>query len=99
MFGISKINLDISLLWNAVMEADKVARTAVRDGDVISKSNKEAHKKIEEQGEAIMAIAKYLGVTFENKYVPDPCFLPRNPPMVRTVVCKPLPDKSTKESV
>ena len=96
MFGINKINLEISRLWNAVMESDKIARCAVKDGDVISKSNQEAHKRIEEQGKAIMAIANYLEVTFEHKRVPDPCQIPHEICTIEIMVCKP---KSKDKSI
>ena len=97
MFGIEKINLEISRLWNAVMEVDRVARCAVRDGDVLSKSNKEAHRKIGEQGEAVMAIAKHLGVTFDHELTLDPMVLPQSPPMIRVMVCKKVePTKAEK---
>jgi hypothetical protein len=91
MFGINQLKLDVSRLWNAVTEADKTARCAVKDNDVISKSNKEAHKLIEEQGRAIMAIANYLEVTFEHKRVPDPIHMPQEIRTIEIMVCKPRP--------
>jgi hypothetical protein len=38
MFGIEKIKSDISRLQDAVIEADNVARCAIKDGYVISVS-------------------------------------------------------------
>jgi len=91
MFGINKIKLDVERLWNTIERVDKTALCALKDGDVISRSNKEAHKLIEEQSRAIYAIARHLGVKFEGKRVPDPSWTVPQPATMEILVCVPNP--------
>ena len=89
MFGINKIKLDISRLWNEIDTIGKTATCALKDGDVRHKVVHEMHQRLEKQEQAILAISNFLEVDFCTENILDPRYLPQPPVTMEVLVCKP----------